>query len=309
MRLIVIVIAALSLAAPGAAEPHVYLLGPDDQILVRALEVAEFPDKPLRVDERGLITLPLVGEIEAGGKTIRQLEAEISSKLKKYLHEPEVTVSISEFRSRPVSVFGAVSRPGVMQLRGPKTLWEVISEAGGFKNEAGDRIRITRSLEHGPIPLDGATIDETGKYSIVEIDTRSVMEMTNPAENIEILAHDVISVSQADVVYVVGHVNRAGGFVTNGSISVIEALALAGGFKEFANQKEARILRVQPGSEERIQIAINLKRVLKAEDEDVALRPQDILFIPHAGMKEFGSKTMSMAIAAATHGIFWNVWR
>jgi len=238
-------------ARPGISHGSgrlMYTLGPDDQIVVRALDVEEFPKDPIRVDEAGNINLPLVGRLHAGGQTIEQLDAEITQKLKKYLREPQVTVSIADFRSQLVSVFGEVTRPGVIQLRGPKTLWEVITEAGGFKNDAGDKIRITRRLGEGALPLSGAHIDETGRYSVAELDTRSVIDMSNPDENILLKANDVVSVSRADVVYVVGHVNRAGGFVTSGSISLVEALSLAGGFQPHAAAKKARILRLRPGS-------------------------------------------------------------
>lgn len=290
----------LAMACMLSGAGRMYLLGLDDQIVVRAIDVEEFQDNPLRIDGRGNINLPLIGRTQAGGKTLEQLEAEITLRLKKYLHDPQVTVSIAEFRSRPVSVFGAVGRPGVLQLRGPKTLWEVISEAGGLKNEVGDTIKITRRLEQGELPLPDARVDETGNYIIAEVNVASLRNMENPAENIELLEHDVISVSTADIVYVVGHVNRAGGFVTNGSISLLEVLSLAGGFKAQAAAKKARILRVQPGTDQRQMIAVNLKRLLRGDGEDVVLKPQDILFVPHSTMQEVGMRALQAAASIGT---------
>jgi len=300
-----VALAGLLLAALPCGAAQTYLLGPDDQLVVRALDVAEFPEAPIRIDANGQINLPMIGRIEAGGKTIEQLEGEITLELKRYLLDPQVTVSIAEFRSRPVSVFGSITRPGVMQLRGPKTLWELISEAGGLKNDAGQKIKITRRVEYGPLPLEGAQVDETGQFIMAEIDVKDLLEMSNPAENIELMEQDVISVSTADVVYVVGHVNRAGGFVTSGSISVLEALSLAGGYQKFAQAKNARILRVIPGTDERQIIAVNLKKTLSGEAEDVAMRPQDILFVPHDAWKDFGvgmvTSAGSMAMSAAIY--------
>jgi len=301
---LILFIAALAVAS---ARP-MYLLGPDDQIVIHATDVEEFPKTPIRVDAEGFVSLPTVGRVEAGGKTINQLESELRERLKKYVIDPQVTVSIAEFRSRPVSIFGAVTRPGVVQLRGPKTLWEVITESGGFKNDAGETIRITRRLDQGEIPIDGARIDETGRYSVLEIDTRSVMEMTNPEENIPLMENDVIAVSQSDVVYVVGHVNRAGGFVTNGSISLLEALSLSGGFRPHANAKKAAVLRARPNTDKRQVIPVNLKQLLKGEAEDIALKPQDILFVPHDSWKDFGVGLARTAVAAATSaGIYAGV--
>ncbi len=290
----------MALLAAGMRAAEVYTLGPDDQVVIRALDIEEFPRDPIRIDGRGEISLPLLGRIRAGGKTVDQLEAEIALALRAYLFDPQVTVSVSEFRSRPVSVFGAVGRPGVLQLRGPKTLWEVLSDAGGLKADAGNTIRIARRLEYGAIPLPGAHVDETGKYSVAEVDVRSVMDMTNPEENIQLLDNDVVSVSRADIVYVVGHVHRAGGFVTNGSISLLEALALAGGFLPHAAPGKARVLRVQDGGGSRRQIPVDLKRALRGESEDIRLEPQDILFVPNDAWKDFGIKLATTAAAAAT---------
>ncbi len=283
----------------GASSP-LYTLGPDDYLVVRALDVKEFPEDPVRVDGAGYISLPLIGRLEVQGRTIEQVEGEIIVGLRRYLKDPQVTVSISQFRPRPVSVFGAVGQPGVIQLRGPKTLWEVISDAGGFRNDVGNKVRITRRLDQGDLSLPGAKVDETGRYSVVEIDTRDILEMRDPDTNIDLMAHDVISVSEADIIYVVGHVNRAGGFVTNGSISLLEALSLAGGFQPNAKAKQAAILRVQQGTDERQVIPINLKDTLDGKAEDVALKPQDIVYVPHNAWKEFTLGLMRAAVGSAT---------
>jgi polysaccharide export outer membrane protein len=288
--------AAGPVAAPASSG---YALGPGDKILVRVADLEEFKgfdEHPQRIEQDGEIRLPLIGRVRAGGRTIEQLENEITARLKRYLHEPQVTVLIAEFQSRPVSVFGAVDRPGVIQLEGPKTLWEVISMAGGLRSEVGDTIRITRRIDQGELPLPNARVDETGKFLIADVDVRSVMEMTNPDQNILIRPYDVISVSRANIVYVVGDVQRAGGFVANGKLTVVQALALAGGFTANANEKEARILRRQEGTEKRLEIAVDLRKVLKGDHEDIALRPDDILFVPHSGWKEFGKQALSTTL-------------
>ncbi len=293
------------LAGPSvlAAQPvreRLYTLGPGDQIIVRVPDLKEIPDDPVQVDPQGYISLPLIGRVEARGKTLDQLEAELKQILRKYLKDPEVTVAISEFRSQPVSVFGAVQRPGVIQLHGPRTLWEVISEAGGLTNDAGATVKIMRRLEEGELPLPGARIDESGRYSVAEIDVKSVIEMTNPEQNILVRPHDVITVSQANIVYVVGRVQKPGGFVTKGSLSVLEALSLAGGFAPNAAPTKARILRRKPGTDERIEIAINLKDLLKGKIEDMTLKPDDILFVPYSGFREFSRQAAAASLAVAT---------
>src|ERR1051326_6454260 len=93
-----------------------YLLGPDDQITIHALDAEELNDKPVRIDMSGHIRLPLAGRIQASGLTVEQLEAAIAASLKKYINAPEVSVSVVESRSQPVSVIGSVKTPGVQQL-------------------------------------------------------------------------------------------------------------------------------------------------------------------------------------------------
>jgi protein involved in polysaccharide export with SLBB domain len=95
-----------------------YVLGPDDQITVSALDAEEISGKPVRVDLNGNIRLPMVGRLQVAGKTVEQIEADIAGRLKEYIKDPDVAVSITEFRSQPVSVLGSVKSPGVHQLQG-----------------------------------------------------------------------------------------------------------------------------------------------------------------------------------------------
>jgi polysaccharide export outer membrane protein len=141
-----------------------YVLGPDDQITVQALHIAEISDKPLRVDMSGFVRVPLAGRVRAAGQTVEQLERTLADRLRTYVQEPEVTVTVAEFRSQPVSVMGAVKTPGVYQLQGRKTLIEILSSSGGLEQDAGDRVRITRRREWGEIPVAGARPDASGQY-------------------------------------------------------------------------------------------------------------------------------------------------
>jgi polysaccharide export outer membrane protein len=305
VRFVVAGLLVLPLTVRAAGNERVYRLGPDDQLLIRAVDIEEFPEQPTRVEGNGEINLPLVGRITAGGMTIKQLEAEISQRLEKYLVDPEVTVAITEFRSQPISVLGAVTRPGVLQVRGPRTLWEILSDVGGLTNDAGGSIKIVRDLEEGAIPLPGAHIDSTGKFSMVELSVDSVKSMENPQENIVLRPYDVVSVSHADVVYVIGDVARAGGFVTNGSISVLEALSLAGGYGPRSAPGKSRILRAQENTDQRAQIPIDLKRLIEGNAEDVRLRANDILFVPHSTMKDVALGAVQAATSIATTVTVW----
>ncbi len=276
-----------------------YVLGPDDQITIRAVDADELGKDPVRIDMSGYLRLPMVGRIRAAGLTVEQLQAEIVSRLREYIKDPDVAVSVTDFRSQPVSVIGAVKNPGVHQLQGRKTLVEILSLAGGLSDDAGYRIKITRSLDRGPIPLAGAETDPSGAFSVAQVSLKDLMEARNPADNILIQPHDVISVPRAELVYVVGQVAKSGGFVLheNQTISALQALSLAGGLDKTASAKNARILRTSPGDGSRREIRVNLALILKGRSPDVPMQPNDILFVPTAG----GRAAFLRALQTATN--------
>jgi len=267
-----------------------YVLGPDDQITIRVLNLEEIGTDhtdPYRIDVRGYINVPLIGRVQAGGLTVEQLETELSHRLTKELQEPTVAISIKEFRSQPVSILGAVMTPGVHQIRGPKTLFEILSAAGGLKLDAGNTIHITRHRKAGPIPLPGARLDATGQFYVAEVKVKSVMEAKNPEENIIIFPDDVISVPKGELVYVTGAVHRSGGFVLNEkeNISVLEALSLAEGLDHAAGPGSSRILRLAADGTSRTEIPLDLKKILAGKSKDVPLIANDILFVPTSASK------------------------
>ena len=296
----------LCLAAWGAVAqqpaPRDYVLGPEDQITLRALDAEELDNKPVRVDFSGFIRLPMVGRIKAGGLTVDQLETELVRELKKYLREPQVAVSVTEFRSQPVSVLGAVRNPGVQQVQGRKTLLEMISMAGGIDPEAGHSIKITRRKEYGPIPLKSAAADETGDYMVADVDLGSILEARNPQENIEVKPYDVISIPRGELVYVMGQVKRPGGFVLRQreTLSALQVLALAEGLDSTAKPQDARILRTVVGAPQRTEIYVDLRKILQGKSSDVPLQPNDVLFIPNNVPKSAMLRGLESAIQIGT---------
>jgi polysaccharide export outer membrane protein len=254
------------------------------------------------VDFSGFIRLPLVGRIQAAGLTIDQLETELVRELKKYMRDPQVSVSVTEFRSQPVSVLGAVRNPGVLQVQGRKTLLEMISLAGGIDPEAGHSIKITRRKEFGPIPLKSAVADETGEYSVADVDLESILEARNPAENIEVKPNDVITVPRGQLVYVMGQVKTPGGFVLRQreTLSALQALALAQGLDRTAKPQDARILRTVEGAPQRLEIRVDLRKVLQGKTSDVPLQPNDVLFIPNNVPKSAMIRGLEAALQVGT---------
>jgi polysaccharide export outer membrane protein len=285
-----------------------YVLGPDDEIMIRGIEAPEIsnkpdkPDKPVLIGTNGNITLPLIGRVKAGGLTVEQLEAELTARFKEFIQEPQISVTVTEFRSQPVSVFGAVTKPGVVQLRGRQTLYEVLSMAGGPRETAGSILTVTRSRESGEIPLPNVKVDPGGQFSTAELNVQEILEGKNSAANIEIRPNDIISISEgsSNMVYVVGDVQRGGAFTLGGqrSVSVLRALALAGGLGRTAKADKARIVRKVAGEPKLREIAINIQQILSGKAEDIGLGPDDVLVIPTSSRKTFTTTYLPATVSA-----------
>ena len=291
----------------GADPGQSYTLGIEDQITVRALHVEEITEVPVRISGDGNIRLPLAGLIHAAGMTVVQLEDAIAGRLRPYVLDPEVSVSITDFRSGPVSVLGAVKNPGIYQLQGHKTIAEVLSLAGGPDATAGAVVKITRAVDRGPIAVAGASIDNSGKFSVAEISLVSILKADQPQDNIAIQAHDIVSVPRAEMVYVIGEVQRAGGFVlTDGkAISLLQALSLAGGLAKVAQPKRASLLRPSPESTKRTEIPVDLTKIMAAKAPDVPMLPGDILFVPNNTPKQAFLRGAEAAIQLGTGIVIW----
>jgi len=283
------------------------MLGPEDEVVIQALHAAEITDKPFRIDSAGNITVPMIGRVHAAGMNVGQLENELSSRLTSYIREPEVTVRVTEFKSQPVSVMGAVKTPGVYHLRGKLTLMEVLSAAGGLEQEAGGTVNITRQNECGKASLDNARTDPSGQFTIGEVKLKPLMEAQSPANNVLICANDVIVVPRAKLIYVIGEVHKPGGFVLRDkeSLSLLEALSMSEGMTRAAGGKNARILRAQAGEAQRQEIPVNLTLVLNGKAEDLKLRPDDILFVPDSKPKTAAARGAEAAIQMLTGVVIW----
>jgi polysaccharide export outer membrane protein len=201
-----------------------------------------------------------------------------------------------------VSVLGAVNSPGIKQLQGQKTLFEVLSLAGGLRRDAGNNVTITRNLEWGRIPLPGAKTDPSGKYSVASISAKSITTASNPGQNIVIMPGDTVAVTSAEVVYAVGSVNKPGGFLLGEreSISALQVVSLAEGLTRIAAGDRAKILRAVPGSPNRAEIAVNLKELMAGTGSDVKLQADDILFIPNSKTKGASMRALDAVVQVAT---------
>jgi polysaccharide export outer membrane protein len=301
-------VAFSSASAPASEAPIIRTLGPHDEITVRVAGSDEVSNTPVRIGPDGYINIPFAGRFLAAGSTVEELEIKIAAGLARYVREPRVSVSIDRVQSRPVTVLGAVHSPGVLQLDAQKTLLEVLSLAGGIRDDSGYQIKIVRRQEIGPLDLPGAAPDETGRFQVAEVALDALMEAEHPEYNILVQPHDVITVPRARMVFVIGEVTRSGGFALSEreSVSVLQALALAGGLGHSPALKRVKILRPIDDAPGKQEIALDLKSIMAGTAADVELQQDDILFVPKSGAN---AAAKAAARAAVSIGSGITIWR
>lgn len=265
-----------------------YAIGPEDILEIEVFNVPEL-HKTVRVSNDGLIGVPLLGYVTAAGFTTDQLQKDLEEKYgATLLQDPQVSVYIREYHAQPVSVIGAVERPGLYHLTAPRSLIEVLSMAGGLAKRtsapAGSSLFVTRKGGFGDLaPVEGMQQLSPEK---IEINISRLLYSEAAALNIEIQPRDTISIAKADVVYVVGDVKKPGGFVLEAqeNLTVLQALALAEGTLSTAAKSQSRIIRkAADGSQ--TEVPVDLKKVLAGKSPDVVLAANDILFVPNSAAK------------------------
>jgi polysaccharide export outer membrane protein len=288
-----------------------YVLGANDQVLVRARDVEEINEKPFRIDAEGNINLPLLGRLRAGGMTVQELEADLTRRLREYVREPQVIITVVQFRSEPVFFVGAFKNPGIYPLQGRRTLVEMLTALGGLQPNASRHIKVTRRAEYGAIPLPNALEDPEKKISTVEISMGSLRENVNPAEDILLQPYDVISVERAEMVYINGEVGKVGGIELGerDSITVAQALTLSGGFARDANRSKVRVLRPVENTNRRAEIEINVKRVLEGKDNDFPLLPNDLLYVSRSYNRQIWTTIGQLALTTLPYAVITLVLR
>lgn len=286
-----------------------YIIAPDDLIDVDVVDVPEFT-REYRVSPDGNIMLPLLSEpIVAAGLTPDQLSAVIAAKLRSagLVTHASVIVSVKASRVNSVAITGAVSNPQIYRIFGETTLLNVITQAGGLANDASDTAVITRGetamrvfgLQGGSGGKTGASLPTTLKVNL-----QKLFDGNDPKSNIPIYPGDTVAVLPAGIVYVVGAVNRAGGYTLAGNwqdMTVLKAVALAGNVTSTALQKKTLIIRKDPAKPTgREEIPINLKKILAGRAPDQRLEANDILFVPDSTAKKAFRRGAEAALGVGT---------
>jgi polysaccharide biosynthesis/export protein len=292
----------ISLPTQARAE-EVGVLGSGDELTIREYDLEELNDKVFQVSEDGTVGMPMVGRLQAAGLTALQFEQELNDKLKVYLKEPAATVASIQYRSRPVSVLGAVNTPGVYQVTSPRTLMQMLSMAGGFKQDAGSWLIVTRKGTNSR--PDGPPTEFSAGVTEIRIPTAGLMNGTDPRAGMPIIGNDVISVGKAELIYVMGDVRKPGGFVLgeHEELSLVKALSLAEGFQMTAYLSHSRILRETNG--QLTEIPVDIGKILGGKASDVMLQPQDVLYVPTSMGKRITSRALEAAVQAAIGVAIW----
>lgn len=286
-----------------------YIMSPGDDVLIRAREAEEINEKTFKIDGDGMLNLPLVGKVRAAGLTIAALEQELTKKLAVYIRNPQVILTIANFRSDPVFFIGAFQKPGVYPLQGRKTLFEMMTTVGGLQQNANRRIKVTRRKEFGRIPLEQA-IDVDANSSAVEITLGSLKQNIDPAEDLVLRPYDVVTAEKAEMIYVTGEVSKVGGYEVGDkdSVTLTQLVTLMGGFTPTAVPDEVKILRPVRNSGRRAEIPVNARSILEGNAPDFPLYPNDIVFVPRSKRNAVW-KTLGIVATPLIPTLIWLVVR
>ena len=311
------------LALSGAVKQGDYVIGGGDLLGIEVFDVPEL-SREVRVNESGFVSIPLVPvKVQAAGLTAFQLQDKLAELLQAngLVTHPQITVTVKEQHSEPITVIGAVRTPLTLQAVHQMTLLQVLSQAGGITDDAGSKVLITRvrrlpdpdSPDPGNPPNDPAASDRAANSQAVRegneskdsisIDLNDLLDSGDPKYNIPLYGGDVVTVPHSGVIYAVGAVQRPGGFAMETDrqqLSVLKIVSLAGGLTPTAKPGSAVILRQPPGSAQRRQLPVDVKKILSLKNEDLTLQRNDILYVPDSTGKHALRRSAEIAIAIAT---------
>src|SRR5216683_3142846 len=324
-------------AATHASLARDYVIGSGDLLVIQVFDVPEL-SREIRVSQTGTIGIPLVRvRLHVSGLTELQAELKIAEVLEAngLVSHPEVSVSVKERKSKPITVVGAVIHPMVYQADRQVTLLDVLAEAGGITPDAGESVIVTRAetdpsddatppaispqdVAPTPLPADsaappgissGAQAVPSPLSNIITINLNEILETGNASNNIVLMPGDIVTVPHAGIVYALGAVNRPGGFTVSndrGQLTTLKLLSLAGGLDRAAKSDRAVIVRKDAGGQQR-EVAVDLKKVMKFESEDVRLLPSDILYVPKSTAKQALLKTAELSAAIGTGVVIYRL--
>lgn len=244
--------------SPGRAVAADYILGPGDVIRVTVYDNDDLLTET-RISDDGYIIMPLLGQVKLTGLSVAQAADHISKLLADgYIINPQVNIFIKEFRSKKAIILGRINKPGLIEMSGPVTLLELISQAGGLADDFGDKVTIKRV--------------EDGKDHVIQVNLKSLIEGGDLKQNIDIRDGDTVYIGKAGMCYVTGEVENPNAYKCGDKMTVLKLITLAGGFNGKAAKDKVRIVRITNGAE----------KVIENVALDTPVLPDDVIVVPES---------------------------
>jgi polysaccharide export outer membrane protein len=278
-----IILLALSVCAQQPEDDR-YRIGPGDVLDIRIYNRPQLSRDAVRVEGSGMIRMPLIEtEIRAVCLTEGELAKEISTRYARYYKNLQVDVFIKEYHSRQVAIIGAVNEQSRFELQRRVRLLELLTYAKGPSSKAGQTINIVHSTNSSPCKQTDET-DESTAFSSYKL---SDVLQGDPKSNPYLETGDIVTLPEADQVYVVGNVFMPLTIPLKEPITLTRAIAMAGGLRQDTRKDKIRVLRQEPGTTIRKEIVVDLSAIEKKRSEDLALAPNDIIDVPTSAGKSF----------------------
>lgn len=276
--------AAPASATPAEpAAPSALVIGPGDEVDISVYGAPDLSGH-VRVGSDGTVSMPLIGHVHIAGLTSDKAQQTLSDELreKNIVKDPQVSVFVKEYTNGEISVGGEVTKPGVFSVLGPHRLLDVLEAAGGLTDKASNDI----------------TISHRGTQQLTKVHLSNDPEQMARA-NIELQPGDTVVVPKAGIVYVLGEVNRPGGYALNssGGITLLQVLAAAGGASQVASLSGTKMVRRTPSGLK--EIPVPMKELLHAKAKDIQLQPGDIVYVPSSRVKSVLNAGMLVSSAGA----------
>jgi polysaccharide export outer membrane protein len=238
---------ALAQTPPPTQRPD-YIVGPQDVLKVTVFDEPQLSGT-FRVDTDGSFTYPFVGRVQAVGQTLRTIEGELAKMLGQgYVRNPQVSIEVEQYRSRSFFVVGEVRSPGRYPLVGDMTLIEALAQAGSTTSAAGSELLILHAQQPGQPASDADTASRTTRVNLADLQSGKL------ANNIVLREGDTVFVAKAERIFVTGHVRNPGAFVWERGITVLQAIALAGGLSERGSTRGIKVIRAVDGEKREVGV-------------------------------------------------------
>ena len=246
--LMLLLLAALQAAPALTDDRRLYIVGPNDVLTITVYNQTQLTGKFV-VEADGTFAYPLLGRVAAGGLTIRAVEDKVREGLAEgFLKDPQITVTVDQYRSQQIFVMGEVKQPGPLQFTGSMTLIEALARAGSITEHAGMEAVIVHSSSGAPAAPASIPTTNAARGDALRVDLQKLQSGTL-AQNVALRAGDTIFVPRAETVFVSGQVRTPGEYPLRAGMTVRQALALAGGVTDRGSTRRVQIIRVVNGKE------------------------------------------------------------